>query len=228
MRGIIQVAGVRDRAEAEMLVASGVDWLGFPFRLAYHREDLPEAEAAAIIRELPPGVAALLITYLATADAVAALCDRLGVAGVQLHGAMPLAELAALRARRPHLRLLKSLIVRPDDDGAALAAAVAETAPYVDGYLTDTFDPATGATGATGLAHDRAVDRRLVAASPHPVLLAGGLTPDTVRAAIQAVAPAGVDVHTGIEGPDGRKAPDLTRRFVAAARAGFAELGGPA
>jgi phosphoribosylanthranilate isomerase len=55
------------------------------------------------------------------------------------------------------------------------------------------------------------------------VILAGGLTADNVRAAIAAVRPAGVDAHTGVEGPDGRKDPALVRRFVAEARRGFAE-----
>ncbi|HKJ72002.1 MAG TPA: phosphoribosylanthranilate isomerase [Gammaproteobacteria bacterium] len=205
MAGIIQVAGVMDRAEAALLVDAGVDWLGFPFRLAYHAEDLAEAEAGAI----------------------AALCDRLGVWGVQLHGAVAAAELARLRRLRPGLHVLKSLIVRPGTPAGELEAAVAASAPWVDGYLTDTLDPATGATGATGLAHDWAVDRRLVTAAPHPVILAGGLRPDNVRAAIAAVGPAGVDVHTGIEGPDGRKDPERTRRFVAEARAGFALATGP-
>ena len=54
-----------------------------------------------------------------------------------------------------------------------------------------------------------------------PVILAGGLNADNVREAIHAVRPAGVDVHTGIEGQDGRKQRDLTLLFVAEAHAAF-------
>src|SRR5215467_14127433 len=102
-RGLVQIAGVIDRQEAEMLVAAGVDWLGFPFRLALHREDLPEAEAARIVRALPPPHAAVLITYLDRAAEVADLCRALGVRRVQLHGPIAPAELAALRAQDPDL-----------------------------------------------------------------------------------------------------------------------------
>ena len=60
--------------------------------------------------------------------------------------------------------------------------------------------------------------------STRPVILAGGLNATNVRRAILAVRPAGVDVHTGIEGRDGRKRRDLAMRFVEEAHAGFAEI----
>ena len=42
IKDFIQVAGVRDQAEAELLVKSGVRYLGFPLRLPVHHEDLSE------------------------------------------------------------------------------------------------------------------------------------------------------------------------------------------
>jgi phosphoribosylanthranilate isomerase len=226
--GIVQIAGVIDQAEAEMLVAAGVDWLGFPFRLALHREDLPEAEAARIIRALPPPHAAVLITYLDRAAAIVALCGELGVRKVQLHGSIEPAELAALRALDPGLFILKSLVVRPGGDRAieALAADVVTYSPWVDAFLTDTYDPATGATGATGKTHDWTVSRRLVGIAARPVILAGGLHPGNVARAIREVRPAGVDAHTGVEGTDGRKDPALVHAFVREAREAFAGLAG--
>jgi phosphoribosylanthranilate isomerase len=218
----IQVAGVIDRAEADLLVACGVTWLGFPLRLAFHREDLSDADAASIVRGLPRGVRAVLITYLDRADDVHALASSLGVAAVQLHGDVALPEIERLRRLSPDLLLVKSLVVRPGGE-AALARTVAACAPLVDAFLTDTFDPATGATGATGRTHDWAVSARLVELSPRPVILAGGLTPSNVAGAIARVRPAAVDVHTGVEGPDGRKRRDLVEAFVAAAGRAFAE-----
>ena len=219
----IHIAGVIDQAEAEMLAGFGEVVLGFPFRLAKHQEDLPEEEAGRIIRSLPPGVTCLLITYLSDAEQIAELCRKLGVSYVQLHGDIAPDELARLKAMWPELRIVKSLVV----DGANLAEleeAIAQTAPHVDGYITDTYDRATGAKGATGKTHDWSIDRRLVEISPRPVIMAGGLNPENVGAAIRQVRPAGVDVHTGIEGADGRKDRELTKRFIAAAKAGFAEM----
>ena len=215
--GAIQVAGVIDRAEAELLVSCGVEWLGFPLRLDVHREDLSDADAAAIIRSLPRGVRAVLITYLTDADEIRELAATLGAAAVQLHGRVAPTEVGRLRALDPSLLVIKSLVVR-SDNADTLVGSVSAFAPHVDAFITDTFDPATGASGATGRTHDWAVSARLVAASPRPVILAGGLTADNVAAGIARVRPAGVDSHTGVEGPDGRKQRDIVARFVANAR----------
>jgi phosphoribosylanthranilate isomerase len=206
MAGIIQIAGVIDQAEAEILAASGVDWLGFPFRLALHREDLPEAEAARIIRALKPPQEAVLITYLDRTDAIVALCRELGVRKVQLHGPVALSELSAVRALDPGLFVMKSLIVHPGGE-RELEADVAAYRPHVDVFLTDTYDPATGATGATGKTHDWAVSRRLVEIAGRPVILAGGLNPGNVARAIREVRPAGVDAHTGSRGRTAARTP---------------------
>jgi phosphoribosylanthranilate isomerase len=223
---IVQIAGVIDRREAEMLVADGVDWLGFPLRLAVHREDLSEAEAARIIHTLRAPAEAVLITYLDRAAEIVALCGDLGVRKVQLHGPVALTELAALRALDPELFVLKSLVIRPTPTGepGELEADLAAYEPWVDAFLTDTYDPVTGAKGATGKTHDWAVSRRLVEISARPVLLAGGLHPDNVAEAIRQVRPAGVDSHTGVEGADGRKDPQKVRAFVERAREAFARL----
>ncbi len=219
----IQIAGVMDLAEGRMLLATGVDWLGWPLRLPVNAEDVSEAEAADLIRNLPPADRHMLITYEETADGTLAFCRDLGVARVQLHGSIPVAELRRLRQLAPELFVVKSLVVRPGNE-AALHELVRTAAPWVDAFVTDTFDPATGAEGATGRTHDWNISRRLVEASPRPVILAGGLRPDNVAAAIRAVRPAAVDSHTGVEDTTGRKDPELVRRFVAAARAAFAEL----
>lgn len=217
---LIQVAGVRNLAEAEMLVREGVACLGLPLRLPVHKEDLPEAEAAALVRRLPRSVESVLITYLGEAAAVAEFAEFLGVNAVQLHGTITPGEFARLRKLRPGLALIKSLVVR-SGNRTELKADLERFAPWADAFITDTFDPATGACGATGKTHDWAVSRELVRASRLPVILAGGLNPENVAAAVAAVGPAGVDVHTGVEDASGAKDPVLVRRFVEQARAGF-------
>lgn len=217
---LIQVAGIADEAEAALLQACGVHWLGFPLRLPVHREDLTEAEAAAIIRRLQPPTQAVLITYLDEARAIADFCDALGARIVQLHGDVAADELRRLRGLDPRLTIVKSLVVGLHPL-PVLEHMVSELSPIVDAFITDTFAPETGASGATGRTHDWAVSRRLVELSPRPVILAGGLTPANVRQAILEVRPAGVDVHTGVENTSGRKSRAKVTAFVAEARAGF-------
>lgn len=222
MRHLIQIAGIRDQREAEMLVACGVDWLGFPLRLAVHQEDLLEAEAARIIKSLRPPHTGVLITYLHKADEIVALCQSLGTKKVQLHGDVTLGQLELVKILDPSLFVIKSLIVR-NNNQSELEAEVRSLSSYVDAFITDTYDPETGASGATGKTHDWSVSRRLVQISPRPVILAGGLRPENVARAIREVQPAAVDAHTGVEDVNGRKDSQLVRVFVAPARAAFAD-----
>ena len=219
----MQVAGVIDLAEAEMLIECGVDFLGFPLRLDYHAEDCSEEEAALIVAATAGRVECVLITYETDPGALADLIVRLGVSWVQLHAPIAPEAVASLHRRLPSLRILKSLVVR-DSRPDALEHEVAAHAPHVDAFLTDTFDPSTGASGATGRVHDWWVSRSLVTASPHPVVLAGGLTPENVGEAILRVRPWAVDVHTGVETSTGRKGETRVRRFLAEARSAFRRL----
>jgi phosphoribosylanthranilate isomerase len=222
---MIQIAGVIDQDEADMLQQCGVRWLGFPLWLPVHREDLTEAAAARIIGNLAPPAVGVLITYLDRADEIAALCRRIGTRIVQLHAEVRPEELARLRAIAPGLTVIKSLVVGLHDP-ESMARTLSQLTSLVDAFITDTYDPATGACGATGKTHDWAVSRFLVELSERPVILAGGLTPDNVKQAIQQVGPAGVDAHTGVENADGRKSQDKVRQFLEAAQEGFAMIHG--
>ena len=219
----IHLAGVIDLAEARLLIDCGVRHLGFPLVLDHHKEDLTTDEAAAIVAELGNRADFFLITYLNRAADILELCQALSVDMVQLHGETELEQIQLLKQQAPQLRIIKSLIVR-GGNADQLIDDVRRYEGSVDWFITDTFDPATGASGATGRVHDWEISRRLVAATARPVILAGGLNAENVRQAIRAVRPAGVDVHTGIEGRDGRKRYDLTRRFVEEAQVGFSEI----
>lgn len=223
---IIQVAGIIDAAETEMLIAEGVDWLGFPLRLPSGRHDISEPNAREIITRLPHNHRGVLISYMTDADAISSFCDELGLTAVQIHGDITVKELARLRAMRPDMFLLKSLVVR-HDNADALLHLIDDSAMFVDMYITDTFDPATGAMGATGKVHDWSLSAALARRSPRPLMLAGGLSADNVGDAIRTVKPAAIDAHTLIEGPDGRKDREKVRRFVALARKAFADIASP-
>ena len=220
---MIQIAGIASLAEAEMVVACGATHIGFPLRLAYHKEDVSEIEAANIIRSVSGTCHSVLITYLNRCDEIVEFVQQLNVAVVQLHAAIDVAELRALRQKLPHLKIIKSLIVGMDSE-EQLLNTVADYAPYVDYFITDTFDPTTGATGATGKVHDWQISKRIVELSCKPVILAGGLNADNVREAIMAVKPAGVDTHTGVERADGSKDKALVQLFINEALVGFSAI----
>ena len=217
---LIQIAGVIDAAEAQMLQQCGIRYLGFPLRLPVHREDLTEEEAAAIIKSLAPPVFGVLITYLHEASEIAAFCHALGARIVQLHGNIERDELKRLKTLDPNLTVIKSLVIGMHEE-KTLEALVSKLSPFVDAFITDTFDPKTGASGATGKTHDWRISRRLVELADKPVILAGGLTPENVKRAILEVRPAGVDSHTGVEDSNGRKSREKVRKFVSEAQEAF-------
>ena len=217
---LIQIAGVIDAAEAQMLQRCGVRYLGFPLRLPVHREDLTEREAAAIIGSLTPPVFGVLITYLYEATEIAAFCHALGAPIVQIHGDIDRDELKRLKSLDPNLTVIKSLVVRMSDH-KVLEATLRKLSPFVDAFITDTFDPKTGASGATGKTHDWRVSRRLVELADRPIILAGGLTPENVKRAILEVGPTGVDSHTGVEDSTGRKSREKVQKFLSEANEAF-------
>jgi len=217
---LIQIAGVIDAAEAQMLQQCGIRYLGFPLRLPVHREDLTEQEAAAIIKSLAPPVFGVLITYLHEASEIAAFCHALGARIVQLHGDIERDELKRLKTLDPNLTVIKSLVIGMHED-TALEALVSTLSPFVDAFITDTFDPKTGASGATGKTHDWRVSRHLVELADKPVIPAGGLNPENVKRAILEVRPAGVDSHTGVEDSTGRKSREKVRKFLSEANEAF-------
>ncbi|MCF3961012.1 phosphoribosylanthranilate isomerase [Streptomyces fuscigenes] len=221
---LVQVAGIIDAEEADMVIEEGADWIGFALRLPSGKDDIPEQDAAAIIKGLEAPHAGVLISYLTDADEISEFCGELGVVAVQLHGDVEVAQLSRLKEIRPDLFVLKSLVVK-EGNTEELLELVDATHPYVDMYITDTFDPKTGAKGATGLTHDWSVSAALVRRSPKPLMMAGGLRPENVGDAIRAVRPAAVDAHSGLEGPDGRKDRAKVATFVAEARKAFDEIG---
>lgn len=223
LNNIIQIAGVINLEEALMLVDQGVEYIGFPLRLKDGRKDISEEDARLIISKIKPQSKPVLITYLEKAKEISEFCKYLDVDTIQLHGEIELNEVKYLKGSSPNLLVIKSLIVK-EYNLKDLGLQIKNFLPYVDMFITDTYDPQTGRTGATGKTHDWEISSKIVELSPKPVILAGGLNPNNVREAILKVKPAGVDSHTGVESPDGKKSLRIVREFVTEAQKGFNNL----
>ncbi len=223
LNNIIQIAGVINLEEALMLVDQGVEYIGFPLRLKDGRKDISEEDARLIISKIKPQSKPVLITYLEKAKEISDFCKYLNVDIIQLHGEIELEEARNLKKLSPNLQIIKSLIVK-ENNIEELSHDINIFSQYADLFIMDTYDPQTGRTGATGKTHDWKISSKIVELSPKPVILAGGLNPNNVREAILKVKPAGVDSHTGVESPDGKKSLRLVREFVTEAQKGFNNL----
>jgi phosphoribosylanthranilate isomerase len=90
-----------------------------------------------------------------------------------------------------------------------LAGVVGADAVVLDAYSEAEY-------GGSGKTVDWALARSVVELARVPVVLAGGLTPDNVAAAVRAVGPAGVDVSSGVESSPGRKSEEKMAAFFSA------------
>lgn len=203
---LIKICGITNLADARAALAAGASALGFNFHPSSPRFVTPEA-AREIIAQLPAGV--LAVGVFVNEPEPAALVRKAataGVAAVQLHGDESSDFCAAITALPVIKALRVSTDFKPEHAERYRTHAI----------LLDAYSPR--AHGGTGRVFDWRIAQRtreLVAR----LYLAGGLTPENVCAAIEAVRPFAVDVCSGVESAPGRKDAVKLRRFSAAVRA---------
>jgi len=198
----VKICGIRSVLDARRCVAAGADALGLNFYPESSRFiDLSSAQAIAAA---VGGQVALVGLFVNARESdVARIRDLLRLTFVQFHGDEP-PDLVA--------RFLPGAYraFRARDSGLADEARRFSG----DHVLVDAYVP--GMPGGTGATFDWSL--AVPVARERKVLLAGGLHPDNVSAAIRAVQPYGVDVASGVESSPGVKDPRLVERFVARAK----------
>jgi phosphoribosylanthranilate isomerase len=198
----VKICGITNLVDAQAAVIAGADALGFVFYEQSPRNISPQ-KAAAIIAQLPPFVQTVGLFVDDEAERVNWTANFCGLDLIQLHGTE--SPDYCLDVNR---RIIKAFRVKD-------AASLAGIGRYaVAAYLLDAWSP--DAPGGTGLTFDWSLARD--AAGSRPIILAGGLTPDNVRAAVQTVQPYAVDVSSGVEAAPGRKEHQKLQAFVAAAK----------
>ena len=199
----VQVAGIKSSEEIKLLLEFENLYFGFPFSLDYHTEDISIDYGKDLIEKFDIHEKSILITYLNTAEEIIEKLNFLGINKVQIHSEIDLSELIKLNSNN-EISIIKSLIVKKDNL-SELMKNIEIQAPYVDAFITDTYDEETGAKGATGKTHDWNISKSIIENSLKPVILAGGLNPENVLKALEFCNPAGVDSHTGLEDEIGHK-----------------------
>ena len=200
----IKICGITQMTDAQHAVEHGAGALGFVFWPQSPRYVDP-SRAAEIIASLPPQMDTVGVFVNETVDGIREIVSKTGISAVQLHGDESPDYAASLG-----WPVLKSITVVRGDTPA-------EGWPGETLFLVDAADPVRrGGTGTT-------VDwqRAATLARRCRVVLAGGLTPDNVALAIDAVRPFGVDVSSGVEDAPGIKNHDKVARFLESARSAF-------
>ena len=217
----IKICGLQRLADAQVAAAAGVDYIGLVF-VPGHRRCLDTAAAAALAAGLRantghcPQIVGLFVDQ--PLAAVRQIIQAIPLDAVQLCGQESPDYCRQLR-QGESVAVIKVLHI-PDqagDDDAAAAELLAglETAmrQYQEAGCLITLDRlVAGLPGGTGQSFDWNIAAQL-SRKGHPFLLAGGLTPANVAAAIAQVQPWGVDVSSGVE-TAGIKDPAKIRAFV--------------
>ena len=238
----VKICGLTNLEDAQAAMEAGADLLGFIFyekspryvdprtvasivgalksarRAAFHPPPSTLCEAprsASGVGHSPPSALHPPTLFVGvfvnpSLEQVTQMLNHCGLDLAQLHGEED-PELLAFLARRA----FKALRPRSAADAEAAAARYASLGPLGGpDLLVDAYRP--GLRGGSGELGDWPLAAGL--ASDYRLLLAGGLTPINVAAAIRQVHPWGVDVASGVEAAPGRKDHARMRAFIAAAK----------
>ncbi len=209
----IKICGLRTAEHALTAAQAGATHLGMI--LAPSRRQIEPTLARSIVntvRQQAAHVQCVGVFVNASAEQMNQLADFIGLDVLQLSGDEPTAVVHQLQ--RPVLKALRAPAA--PEAQAWLALSIERQATLrilLDAHVAGSY----GGAGVLGDWHQAAQLAR-----QQPLLLAGGLDPDNVTAAVQAVQPWGVDVSSGIE-TAGIKDHSKIVAFVAAARHALAQ-----
>jgi phosphoribosylanthranilate isomerase len=201
----VKVCGITRDADLDLAVDAGADAIGLIADVPVDtpREISPD-DARRLAARVPPFVASVLVTMPTDPERAIDIARDVAPDVLQLHADLSPGDVADIAAATD-ASILQTV------DAANLDAAHRYD-DVADALLVDSTDEAGG--GGTGRTHDWAATRELRDVVESPVVLAGGLTPDNVQDAIEAVDPYAVDVASGVEAAGGEKDPAAVRAFV--------------
>jgi len=216
----VKVCCIQSLEEAALAAGAGAAFLGLVGAMPSGPGPIADALIAEIAAGAPGEATPVLLTSRTEAEAIAGHVRATGARAVQIVSTVAPDVRRAVRAALPGVPVLQVVHV----EGEASLGEALEAAEGSDYLLLDSGRPSAPVPelGGTGRVHDWTVSARIVAVAPVPVFLAGGLNPGNVARAVAEVAPFGVDVCSGLRGPDGRLEAALLSAFVAAAGAGVA------
>ena len=192
----IKICCIKNIAEANLAISHGATAVGLVSKMPSGPGVISDIEIAQIAKSLPAQIRSFLLTSRVEGSNIAEHLRITGTNTVQLVDEVKPGTYELLRKNFPDVSLVQVIHVI-GESSIDYALNVAEK---VDFLLLDSGNPSSPVKelGGTGKTHNWNVSAAIVALSPKPVFLAGGLNADNVRMAIDLVKPYGVDVCTGV------------------------------
>lgn len=199
----VKICGITRVEDALAAAAAGADAIGLVFYAKSPRA-VDIEQARAILAALPPFVTTVGLFVDAERNELERILASVPLDLLQFHGDESVQQCEAFG--RPYIKALR---VKAGDDIAAQVARY----PSAQGILLDAY--VEGVPGGTGEAFDWSL---IPQALSQPLILAGGLRPDSVAEAVSRVRPYAVDVSGGVEASKGVKDVEKIGAFIRAAR----------
>ena len=209
----VKFCGLSQPADIAAAAEAGARYVGFVFFPKSPRA-VSMTQARDLALAVPVGVAKVGLVVDPEDAFLEQLLAEVPLDILQLHGHEAPARVAEIRARAG-LPVMKAIGIADSDD----LAQIADYAAVSDQLLIDAKPPKNAdLPGGNGLSFDW----RLLAGRrwPVPWILAGGLTPENVRLAVQMTGAQQVDVSSGVESRAGVKDPTLIHAFADAVNGG--------
>lgn len=192
----IKICGLKNVEDAQVAVEAGADYIGFVF--AKSKRQITKEEAKVIIDSLPDTVKSVGVFVNTPLDDMMTIANYCGLDLLQLHGD----ESSESYGNAP-LPIIKSVSIAPKGDASDIKL------PRANYLLFDTWHK--DMAGGSGQSFDWSTLKTL--SIQHPFFLAGGLTVENVREAINEIAPYAVDISSGVE-TNGIKDPKKIKAFI--------------
>lgn len=198
----IKICGLSTPETVDAAVDAGADAVGFVFAAGSPRTVTADL-AKELVERVPEGIDAVGVFRDQQIDEVVGIASAVGLTTLQLHGGESASDFA--RARDAGFFTIRA--VSTED---YLRETPEQRAAFDhDLLLLDAAVPGSG----------RLVEPATIAGKVDEAwILAGGLTPANVVAAVEALDPDGVDVSSGVESERGVKDAAKIRAFVEAVR----------
>ncbi len=214
----VKICGTTNLEDARAAVEAGADALGFIFAPSPRR--ISPKEAKKIIAELPKAVEKVGVFVNQKPEIILDTVKTAGLTGVQLHGDEEAEFIRELhKVLKGSARIFNAVPVNLVEHSLAGNFLRHEARELIYAVLVDSSS--SGKRGGTGKSYDWDAAAPLLKfiGKKYRLVMAGGLRPENVSAAIDAVMPWGVDVVSGVEKEPGKKDHEKVRAFVKAAKA---------
>jgi phosphoribosylanthranilate isomerase len=215
MRTRIKICCMASLEEVQLAIHAGADALGFVGPMPSGSHSIDERTIAELAALVPPPIDTFLLTSEVTAEAIARHVERTRPSTVQIVPHISVPQSARLAELLPATRRVQ--VIHVEDERAL--DLIGGYAPHVHAYLLDSGRPHRPVPqyGGTGRTHDWRISAEFVRRSPHPVFLAGGLSPANVGEAMRRVKPFAVDLCSGVR-TENRLDPGKLAAFIDAVR----------